>query len=402
VTDTYTKWNYEKILVLTKDGPNRQSIAKSLQQAGFTVDFVSAINDVVEALNRFGSGIFIHDFEATDKGQGELLQQRLNRLDEYAPVIRVVLALEITPKLMALASDAQVKRLVPYSSNLASIGQELKMVTKTESSVGEMQRKIRGLASSTGKNSQIEADKIIEETYLQYRHDPAIRIEFGGVLIRREQYDEAKTIAEQILKKEPQNLRAMSLTSRALMKQGKLKEAIAIMENANTLAPGNTERLMTLGDAFYKTGQTEKAKSYLRQARDSDPSAAGDVDKQLGQIALDEGDMSAALDLFVGSCTEDESAGYFNNSAVMATKAGKPEHALELYQTALKALKTNRLKPAVYYNIALTYCDLELYKDALKAVNNALKIDKKFEKAVRLKERIDRESDESKKIKKTS
>jgi tetratricopeptide (TPR) repeat protein len=86
----------------------------------------------------------------------------------------------------------------------------------------------------------------------------------------------------------------------------------------------------------------------------------------------------------------------------MATKAGKPEHALELYQTALKALKTNRLKPAVYYNIALTYCDLELYKDALKAVNNALKIDKKFEKALRLKERAEREITEANNLKKTS
>jgi tetratricopeptide (TPR) repeat protein len=372
-----------------------------LINAEFKVDFVSAISEVVEALKKFGNGIFIHDFDAAERSQSELLQQRLSRMDEYSPVIRVILAPEITPKLMAIATDTQVRRLVPYSSNLSAIAQELRMMSKTESTIGEMQRKIKALFASSGKSSQAEADKIVEETYLQYKHDPAIRIEYGGLLIRREKHEEAKNIGELILKKEPQNVRAMSLISRALMKQGKLQDAIAIMENANALSPGNTDRLLALGDAFYKTGQTEKAKNYLNEAKATDQRAAGDVDKQLGQIALDEGDMGAALDLFVGSCTEDESAGFFNNSAVMATKAGKQEQALQLYQTALKALKTNRLKPAVYYNIALTYCDLKLYSDATKAINNALKIDKKFEKALRLKERIEREENNPNGLKKT-
>ncbi len=388
---TYSKWNYDKILILAKTGSGREGIANLLQVAGFKVDFVSGANEVVEALNKFGSGIFLHDFEATDKSQAELLQQRLNRMDEFAPIIRVVMAPDITPKMMALGSDAQVRRLVPYSSNLSAVARELKMIAQTESSVGEMQRKIRALASGPVKANQVEADKIIESTYNQYRHDPAIRVEYGGVLIRREQFDEAKVIGEQLLRKEPNNLRAMSLVSRALMKQGKFDEAIKIMENANGLAPGNPDRLISLGDAFFKIGKNEKAKAFLKQAKEADSSAAGEADKVLGQVALSEGDMSGALELLVGSCTEDESAGFFNNSAVQAIKSGKPEKALELYQTALKAVKTNRLRPAIHYNIALAYTDLELIDDALKAINQALKIDKKFEKAIRLKEKLEKD-----------
>lgn len=391
MAEKFSKWNYDKILVLTKEGGNRTNIAKSLQAAGFSVDFVGSASEIVDALNNFGNGIFIHDFEATEKSQGELLQQRLFRLEEYAPIIRIILAVEITPKLLAIASDTQVKRLVPYSTNLTSFGQELKMISKTETSVGEMQRKIRALVSSQGKSKQDEADKIIETTYNQFKHDPAIRVEFGGVLIRRDKFDDAKIMGEQILQKDPNNLRAMSLVSRALMKQGKLNEAIAIMENANNLAPGNTDRLLHLGDAFFKTGQTEKAKATYKQAKDMDPGSVAEADKALGQIALTEGDAAAALDLFVNSCTEDEAAGFFNNSAVQASRAGKPEHALELYQTALKALKTNRLKTAVYYNIALTYLDLQLFKDALKSVNNAIKYDKEHDKSQRLKEKIEKE-----------
>jgi tetratricopeptide (TPR) repeat protein len=287
--------------------------------------------------------------------------------------------------------NAQVRRLVPYSSNLSAVAQELKMISQTESSVGDMQRKIRALASGPAKGNQIEADKIIETTYNQYRHDPAIRVEYGGVLIRREQIDEAKVIGEQLLRKEPTNLRAMSLVSRVLMKQGKFDEAIKVMENANGLAPGNPDRLISLGDAFFKTGKNDKAKAYLKQAKEADASAGTEADKVLGQVALSEGDMAGALELLVGSCTEDETAGFFNNSAVQASKAGKPEKALELYQTALKAVKTNRLRPAIYYNIALSYSDLDLVDDALKAVNQALKIDKKFEKAIRLKEKLERD-----------
>jgi tetratricopeptide (TPR) repeat protein len=403
MVDANSKWNFEKILVLSKEGATRASIAKMLKNVGFEVSFVSAVTEVIPAINKFGSGIFIHDYESVDKSQGDLLQQRLSRLDELAPIVRVIYAMEITPKLMAVASDTQVRRLVPYSTNLESLGRELKMVSSTESSVGEMQRKIKEISKKSGKHSQEEADKVIEETYQRFRHDNTIKIEFGGVLIRRDKIDDAKVMGEQILSKEPNNLRAMSLVSRALMKQGKLDEAIKVMENANSLAPGNTERLMSLGEAFYKTNQTEKSKAAYSQAKSADPAVTGEANKALGQIALDQGDLVAASDLLGNSCSEDEAAGFFNNAAVQATRSGKPEHALSLYETALKALKTDRLKSAVYYNIALTQCDLKNNKEALKAIGQALKLDPDFEKAVKLREKIKKEnSDDPSRVKKSS
>ncbi len=402
MAEAYSKWNFEKILVLTKEGTTRASMSKLLQNAGFEVSFVSAITEVIPAINKFGPGIFIHDYEAVDKSQGDLLQQRLNRLDELAPIVRVIYAMEINPKLMAVASDTQVRRLVPYSTNLESLGRELKMVSSTESSVGEMQRKIKEIVKKSGKHSQEESDKVIEETYQRFRHDNTIKIEYGGVLIRRDKVDDAKIMGEQILTKDPNNLRAMSLVSRALMKQGNLDEAIKVMENANSLAPGNTERLMSLGEAFYKTKQPEKSKAAYGQAKAADPAVAEEADKALGQIALDQGDLAAATDLLSNSCTEDEAAGFFNNAAVQATHSGKPEHALSLYETALKALKTDRLKSAVYYNIALTHCDLKNHKEALKAISHALKLDPEFEKAIKLKEKIKKEtSDDPTRVKKS-
>jgi tetratricopeptide (TPR) repeat protein len=394
MNEVFSKWNFNKILVLTNEGSNRASISKMLENAGFEVTFVSAITEVIPALNKFGPGIFIHDYESVDKSQGDLLQQRLNRLDELAPIVRVIYALEVTPKLMAVASDTQVRRLVPYSSNLESIGRELKMVANIESSAGEMQRKIKGIIKRQGKNAQEEVDKVIEETYQRFRHDTSIKIEFGGVLIRRAQIEDAKVMGEHILHKDPHNLRAMSLVSRALMKQGKLEDAIKVMENANSLAPGNTERLMSLGEAFYKTNQPEKAKAAYSQAKIADAAVTTEADKALGQIALDQGDLAAAADLLSNSCSEDEAAGFFNNSAVQATHSGKTEHALSLYETALKALKTDRLKPAVYYNIALTHWDLKNSKEALRAISQALKIDPEFEKAIKLKEKIKKETTE--------
>jgi tetratricopeptide (TPR) repeat protein len=403
MTDSLSRWNYQKILVLTKEGANRASIMKMLQNAGFEVHFVSAISEVINAINSFGPGIFIHDYESVDKSQGDLLQQRLNRLDHLAPIIRVIYAMEITPKLMAVASDTNIRRLVPYSSNIESLGLELKMVANTESSVGDMQRKVKEIMKGSGRHSQDEADKVIEETYQKFRHDNTIKIEFGGVLIRRNKVEDAKVMGEQILIKEPTNLRAMSLVSRALMKQGRMEDAIKVMENANSLAPGNPERLMSLGEAFYKTNQPEKAKTAFNQAKDNDPSVAGDANKALGQIAIDQGDLAAATDLIRNSCSEDEAAGFFNNAAVQAIHQGKPKEALALYETALKALKTDRLKSAVYYNIALAQSDLKNFSDALKSISKALKLEPEFEKAIKLREKIKKDSDDDpKRVKKSS
>lgn len=382
--------NTKQILVLMKDGPSRQTFSKALNASGFKVDFCSAMNDALELLNALSAGIFIHDFESTDKTQGTQFQQRFARLDTYNSLIRILYVQEITPKILALANDAQIRKVITYNSPLDTTAEEIKMLSKTGNAMMDLQRKIRELTAG-GPSKTKEIDELIEQTYTSFAHDPQVRVEYAGVCVRRGQLDDAKSNATEVLRKDANNVRAMSILSRVLMKQGKMDEAIQVMEKANGLSPANPERLIALGDAFFQKGDKVKAKGYFNEAASVAPEAAGEAKKGLAQVALSDGDASAALDLLVNSCTEEESAGFFNNAAVAAKRAGQNEKALQLYESAMKALKTNKLRPLIFFNIALVHYDTKNYEQAVKAVKQALRIDKTYEKALRLKERLDKE-----------
>lgn len=383
-------YNFKNVLVLMKEGATRQTFAKALTSAGFKVDFCSTTNDALELINELSAGIFIHDFETTDKTQGSQFQQRLARLEVYNSLIRILYVQEISPKVLALANDAQIRRIVSYNSvNPEILADEIKMITKTGSAFMELQRRIKEIAAKGG-NTAAEIDKEIEQTYSSFGHDPQIRVEFAGVCLRRSQLDDAKNHATEVLRKDPLNVRAMSMVSRVLMKQGKLDEAIQIMEKANGLSPNNPERLIALGEAFFQSGDKPKAKGFFNQALSIAPEAS-EAKKGLGQVALAEGDATAALDLLVNSCTEEESAGFFNNAAVAAKRAGQHEKALHLYDSAMKSLKTNKLRPLIYFNIALVHADQKNFEQALKSLKQALRFDKTYEKAIRLKEKLEKE-----------
>lgn len=386
------EYNLKNVLVLMKEGANRQTFAKGLGSAGFKVDFCSTTNDALELINELSAGIFIHDYEATDKTQGSQFQQRLARLEVYDTLIRILYVQEISPKVLALANDAKIRRIVSYNSvNPEILADEIKMLTKTGSAFMDLQKRIKELAAKGGANASVEIDKEIEQTYTSFGHDPQIRIEYAGVCLRRNQLEDAKSHATEVLRKDELNVRAMSMVSRILMKQGKMTEAIQIMEKANGLSPNNPERLIALGDAFFQTGDKPKAKGFFNQAIAAAPEAAGEASKGLAQVALSEGDTTAALDLLVNSCSEDESAGFFNNAAVAAKRAGQHDKALHLYDSAMKSLKTNKLRPLIFFNIALVHCDQKNYEQALKSLKQALRFDKTYEKAVRLKEKLEKE-----------
>ena len=385
-----TELNQKQVLILMKEGPTRSLFSKALNANGFKVDFCSSMNDALELLNALSAGLFIHDFESTDKTQAIQFQQRFARLDTYNSLIRILYVLEITPQVLALANDAQIRRVVGYSTNAETLAGELKMLTKTGNAVMDLQRKIKELAAA-GPSKAAEIEELIDQVYTSFSHDPQVRVEYAGACVRRGKLDDAKTHATEVLRKDPHNVRAMSILSRVLMKQGKMDEAIQVMEKANGLSPSNSERLIALGDAFFQKGDNKKAKGYLNEAISVAPDAAAEAKKGLGQIALSEGDATAALDLLVNSCTEEESAGFFNNAAVAAKRAGQDDKALQLYESAMKALKTNKLKPLIFFNIALVYYDAKKYEQALKAIKQALRIDKTYEKALRLKDKLDKE-----------
>jgi tetratricopeptide (TPR) repeat protein len=355
-------------------------VRKALAMANYKVSFISALSEVNAAIAEFKPSVLVHDWTAVDETQTRKFHLNFARTSSATELVRVLIVPDITPNLLAFANDALIERVYSYGSASLNLGAELDMVTTVQDK-SEMAQLVRETRADGFKYDQTKLDQRVEELFQKYPHDNKVKLEYGNLNFRQNKFAEALVLAADLVAREPMNLRAMNLMARAMMKQGQWEKALETLEQAQILSPSNPERLVMIGDACYGKGDLNKALQCYEEAADLDPDLATVAHRQMGQIKLEMGQVEEALHLFKNSVSEDESAGFFNNAAVAAVRDGKPEQALKLYETAMRALKTNRLKPLIHFNIALSHRRLGDNESAIKHLKKALQIDPNYEKA---------------------
>ena len=99
--------------------------------------------------------------------------------------------------------------------------------------------------------------------------DPlAHRLDLASTQLRAGRYAEAERGAAHALESDPADDRAHATLGWAYLKQGKIDEGLAELERAVAVAPGNSQWLAQLGQAYAVAGRTDKAREALRQLED--------------------------------------------------------------------------------------------------------------------------------------
>lgn len=359
---------------------NRDMVRKSLAHGNYKVSFVSALSEVSSALAELKPRIFVHDWGATEASQARQFHLKFCRSEQAASIARVILVAEISPSILAFANDALIDKVYTYGVASINLGNDLGMLT-TSQDTNELSKFLRDAKAEGIRYSQADVDARIEEIYKKFPHDNKVKLEYGNLNYRQMRIKEAHTLAYDLISRDPNNMRALNLKAKCLMKSGEWEKAIEALGEANVLSPSNPDRLIMLGDAFYGKGDLDKALDCYKEASEADPEDDATAKKSMGKIHLEQGRLEDALDMFQGSASEEEAAGFFNNSAVYAVRCGKFEEALRLYKTALKALKTNKLKPLIYFNIALSHHRLDQDDEAIECLKKSLHFDENYEKA---------------------
>jgi tetratricopeptide (TPR) repeat protein len=378
-------WN--TVLVLMPEGAQRESLRKALIQEGFKVDFLTNTNEVPSLIAALRPQVFLHDFASSVESQARALQHKLAKQDDFTGVCRIALVEGIVPRYLALAQDTGIRKLMSRSSSAVGLASGVTLALSgknAEGALSSLQRKIRG---GEVAYSQKEIDEAVASAFEAYPSHADVKLEYGNLKIRLDKLDEALRHGEELLEENPHNVRAMNLVSRSLMKSGKFEEALAVLQNADSLSPDNPSRLVLIGDAFFGQGNTEKAREAYSKAQvlteqgeqDNKDAAIG-----LGQVCLSEGDAQEALNLFQNTLSEEEAVGFFNNAGVAAVRKGAIEEGLRLYETALHALKTARNKHLILFNMALAHRKLGQDEEAQKSLKRALKMSPNFDKALKI------------------
>ena len=102
----------------------------------------------------------------------------------------------------------------------------------------------------------------------------------------------------------------------------------------------------------------------------------------MGKVKLTQGDIEGTLNLLQNGVSEEEAAGVFNNAAVAAVKEKRYDDAIRLYENALRALKTDKLKHIVYFNLGLSHRRKGNTNKALENIRRALEFKPDYQKAI--------------------
>ncbi len=368
-------------------GPRRDLVKKAIQQAQYKVSFISALSDVSRAIADFKPDLFLHDWHAQDESQARQFHLKFGQSSNAIDLSRVILVPEVTPYMVAFASDALVEKFHSYAAVPLTLASEMTMMLDGKET-SELQKFLRETKLNSFRYNQKDIDLKIESLYEKYSHDPKVKIEFANLVFRQGHMQKAMGLAQELLNRDPLNLRALNLIARVKMKAGEWEEAISILQKANALSPQNPSRLVLIGDALYGKGDLDAALSHYHQAINLDSDRVKDAGKQVAMIKLQQGELEEAVMFFKSTVSEDEAAGFFNNAAVQAARDNQFGEALRLYESALHTLKTDRLKPLIYFNIALSHVRLKDNDEALKAVKKALQFDPAHQKALALHEKL--------------
>ena len=371
-----------KILILSGEkSPYRATLKKALDPS-FEVSFISSISEITTSIGAFKPNVFIHDWTATDESQGRQFHFRYSQVSNEENIFRVIVATKITPSLLAFVNDTYVDKVIDYATAKLNLSPQIEMLINNAGHKAILDL-IKATKSGGSRYSQKEIDILVENTYLNFPHDVNVKLEMGNLRLRQDNPSKAREIATALLAETPHNMRAVNLLSRIAMKEGKWDEAQKLLAKANTISPKNGERLLMLGDACYGKGDLDAALEFYKEAAGSNPDLAEKAQSAMGKVKVSQGDLEGALGLLQKSASEEEAAGYFNNAAVIAVKNGDSKHAIELYETALKALKTDKLKHIIFYNLALSYRRVGSNEEAVKFTKRALKYKPDFDKAKR-------------------
>lgn len=364
----------------------RSELVLILRAAGFEVseagDLSAAIQMIVEKPVR----VLLHNWRSINGADAIKMHRKLAGNHEYDSVVRVVMVDNASPQFMALSYDLGVDRIFDSGVSVAEVPEKIRETCRSKDEDLEFIEILGGVTSTECYDAQ-QLDARVVEAYKAHPGSARVQLEYGAYLVRCGQWDDAEELAAALVESHPQDARCMNLLARVYMKQSRFSRAVEVLRHADMVSPDNPDRLVLIGDALFEKGDVGEAKESYEQALGIDPETPG-AQPGLGKSLLSLGDYDTALACFRKCLSEDETASFFNNAAVIAIKTHKIEEGLQLYHIALKSLQTDKFAHVILFNIALAFYRAGDSGQAAEALKASLQYKPDYDKAQRLLETI--------------
>lgn len=170
----------------------------------------------------------------------------------------------------------------------------------------------------------------------------------------RGQDEKAVKLWQQALDKNPNYFRAYHGIIANYRKNGRLREALALMQKLQELNRSNISRMVGIGEVFLDLEDDKKAEHYFKSALERDQFCSGALNG-LAEIKFRQGDLETSRNLLSRSHLAYKAAAKLNRQGIDMVRRAEYDKALEHYTKAQFVLPQQEKGPLLFYNIGLCY-----------------------------------------------
>ena len=383
--------NYpNKILVVDRDRSIGKGMAAALEKYKIKVDVASDRETAVYLFNQNIYPVVLIEIDFPDIPGIVLLQKFRANTDLHKSSCGAIL-LEGGPS----GRSSKKLKLLEEMHNVHSLNKPIKPINllpllmrsnlarNTQIKGQELYQSIYNLSkSSKGADKAIELAKSSSNKLGLKSLDMVV-----DILAGLERWDEALEFVEGQLAKLPNNSKLLNDKSKILLKQGKTKQALEIMELLDKVAPQNIERINSLAQLYLEMQQPDSSVRKMREMIDFNPedeSLKFSLFSKLSDMGYDD----HANQLCRETASPIEVVRHYNNKGVALAKEGNVEGAIMEYERSLQFYPSFKQNFKIMYNLALaltSFKTVEHHSNALEHLENCLKLSPSYEKAQRTK-----------------
>lgn len=187
-------------------------------------------------------------------------------------------------------------------------------------------------------------------------------------------YEQCKESCLEALSKGEASIFVLSLLSKALMKLREFDAAIRCLDVANTMAPGNIQRLCMLAEGHMENGDMGKASGAIISAAAIDPDSDEVKSARMKQEMLS-GQPDKAKEMMSGFHAPRSIISFMNSRAVALSVGGKHQESIAIYDQTSSAIPPDRidLQAIVAFNKALALARASDLSGCIAALSEAEK-----------------------------
>ncbi len=269
------------------------------------------------------------------------------------PVIYVYAPATVSRDQLLFAQEIGAKFIASGVRKNDDIRDYLKRYCLEISTVGSLANYEKELEAACQANDRGSILRLVEKLKTLDDSGEQALVILAGAYNYLKDWKRAEVSLKRILQVNPQNLWAANALGRLLLKSKRGSQGIEILSKLSHFHDLNGERLLALGDAYAKAGMAQQAEeAYIKGDKLNNGKDMRFKDGLIKARIIDR-DYQGSKSLLAGRNLSSDVIAFLNLRAIMASREGHHDEAIEYYQYAVSGAGEVVTKAKLKFNLGL-------------------------------------------------